>query len=178
MHTFSSWLAEMLGESRSDVERILTSETATQFLIAWSLFESKCFSGFLKASAIESFGQRVVDESFSALEVGEQLDHFHKRYKNKKLLQNLLYTSKTADLVVSRFQRCLDTELVSMSANDRVFFVVFVIYRFRNNVFHGNKGVQSWLAYDRQIRLCTRAMQALVSHAEKVRPTLQDRLAA
>lgn len=65
-----------------------------------------------------------------------------------------------------------------MKPEDMVFFVAFVVYRYRNNMFHGNKGIHSWLQYGEQIRLCTEAMQAFVSHAESMSPTISTLAAA
>ncbi len=53
-----------------------------------------------------------------------------------------------------------------------IYLLVFVIYRYRNNIFHGNKGVQSWLNYQEQIKHCTRVMQVMISHAESKKPTM------
>ena len=61
-----------------------------------------------------------------------------------------------------------------LSTADKLFFLVFVVYRYRNNIFHGNKGVQSWLQYRDQIRRCTQVMQALVTHAERSAPTMKS----
>ncbi len=72
----------------------------------------------------------------------------------------------------ARMERLLQAVPSALEPADRAFFVALVAYRFRNNMFHGNKGVQSWLRYRPQIDLCTRALQAFVSHAESLRPTM------
>lgn len=41
--------------------------------------------------------------------------------------------------------------------------ILFVVYRFRNNIFHGNKGVNSWIQYTEQIRHCVQVMKVLIS---------------
>ena len=48
--------------------------------------------------------------------------------------------------------------------------LLVVVYRFRNNIFHGNKGVDSWLQYRPQIEKCTNVMQHLIT----LRATAQD----
>ena len=55
------------------------------------------------------------------------------------------------------------TLTVELSESDMIFMLVFVIYRFRNNIFHGNKGVGSWLQYKEQIKWCFTVMQLLIS---------------
>ena len=54
-----------------------------------------------------------------------------------------------------------------------MYSVVVVVYRFRNNMFHGNKGVASWLRYREQIALCVLAMQEFIAHAEALTPTME-----
>lgn len=178
MQTFSSWLAKVLHEQTRDVNLILRDETALHFLIAWSLFESKCFEGFLKAKYLASFCDTVVAEGFAPLKIARQLEHFHARYRDRRKLKNLLHDDKTPRDVKAEFERCLSMETSSLSARDRVFTVVFVIYRFRNNMFHGNKRVGSWLGFREQITHCTEAMQAFVSHSEQIRPTMHIAVAA
>ena len=56
---------------------------------------------------------------------------------------------------------------------ERAFLTVFVVYRYRNNIFHGNKGVDSWLGYREQIDLCTEVMQSFIAHFEQDSPTLR-----
>jgi hypothetical protein len=68
-------------------------------------------------------------------------------------------------------------QLDSFHAWERLFFLAMVAYRFRNNMFHGNKGVQ-WLQYTEQIQLCTETIGHFVSHAEHMRPSLPERQVA
>ena len=172
MSAFVSWLADVLQEDKSDVNLLLQDETALHFLIAWSLFESKCFSGFLKVKDLISFADEAVQAGFAPLTVVRQLNHFHGRYGDRKKLDNLLSDKKTPAAVLENFKRCLASQFSSLADRDRVFTVLFVIYRFRNNIFHGNKRVESWLQYREQISLCTEAMQKFVAHAERVKPTM------
>ena len=178
MHPFSSWLAKMLHEHKSDVDRLLNDQTALHFLITWSLFESKCFSGFLRAKCLRAFSDSVIKEGLSTMDLGRQLEHFHTRYRDGKKLGNLLHDDKTPTAVVDEFKRCLTVEMSNLSARDRIFTVVFVIYRFRNNMFHGNKRAESWLRFREEIGLCTEAMQVFVAHSEKLRPSMQIAAAA
>jgi hypothetical protein len=72
-----------------------------------------------------------------------------------------------------RMSSLLQQQFGSLGPHDLVFLVALVTYRYRNNMFHGNKGVRSWLQYKTQIGLCTNVVQSFVSHAEAMRPTLQ-----
>jgi hypothetical protein len=61
---FEHWLGELLGESEHEVAYLLKDETALRFLIAWSLFEAKCFDGFVKLDGLDAFACRLISESY------------------------------------------------------------------------------------------------------------------
>lgn len=171
--TFTIWLAEILNENPSDVERLLKDETALHFLITWNIFESKCFSGYLKAKCLKKFAGQLPSEGFSLDCVSTALEHFYTRYQHQQQLENLLHSDKTPSVIVDEFKRCLNIPLAMLQPNERVFLVAFVVYRFRNNIFHGNKRVESWLRFREQINLCTNVMQQFITHAESLNPTMQ-----
>lgn len=167
--TFASWLGGLFGQSEFQARRILEDEHALHFLVAWSLFESKCFGGFVKLDQIHNFAQRIARESqFNRTKLLCASAHFHDRYQDKERLRNLLHSKHCDD-----FTAILAKPHTNLTAEEVVFFTVFVSYRFRNNIFHGNKGVDSWLHYGEQISLCTGVLQALVSHTEALAPTLK-----
>ena len=175
MLSFARWLSTLLNEREIELQRLLADPAAQHFLIAWSLFESKCFDGFLKARAIRGFANRAVQEGFRPTQIAEQFLYFHGRYRGKtgaKALENLLHGDKTPDSVSHDFKTCIASASDTLSTEDQTFVVALVVYRYRNNMFHGAKGVQSWLKYTEQIEHCTSAMQAFISHAESLRPTL------
>lgn len=164
--SFPSWLSSCLGNSEVEIRRLLKDESALYFLIAWSLFESKCFQGFVKAEEIENFAERV-SPTINLRALQESVKHFYERYQNPELLKNLMHNKnnpRLLELLTKPFNNICNKEII--------YFLVFVIYRYRNNIFHGNKGVQSWLNYQEQIKHCTRAMQVMISHAESNKPTM------
>jgi hypothetical protein len=158
---FESWFAELEGQSTVEIERLLRDRTAVRFLIAWSMFETVCFAGFMKAREIQPFAERLTQApAFDISGIRETFLHFHERYQNRTFYKRLLYNDKN-----DRFQALLAKPLAQLTAEETVFVVAFVVYRFRNNIFHGNKGVASWLAFTEQIGLCTKAMQQFISHS-------------
>lgn len=167
---FEQWLGELLSQDQFEVRRLLQNPAALHFLIAWSLFESKCFDGYVKIDKLEAFAARLVAESYDSGLIAEAASHFHARYQDKERYRQLMHRQpcKRMDALVQR-------QLESVRPEDSIFIVALVLYRFRNNMFHGNKGVQSWLQFTKQILLCTDAMQGFVSHAESMRPSLRER---
>ena len=170
MATFTKWLGTILNESELEIRRTLNDETALHFLIAWSLFEARCFEKYVQAKKLRDFAENVASQGFSVVRLSLQFDHFYTRYceqpRSKSQLSNLLHDSEKATDVGRAVRTCLAMEKQKFTEADRIFFVCAVIYRFRNNMFHGSKGVQSWLRYKQEIELCTTAMQELILHTE------------
>lgn len=158
---FERWFASYLGASEIDIARLLNDKTAMRFLIAWSILESKCFEGFMKVEKIRSYSNDALAlAAVSSAEIKNIAKYFHVRYQDKNLYRNLMYTQKSTEL-----EKILATSFAALAEPDIAFLLLFVVYRFRNNIFHGNKGVESWLQYHEQIGHCVVAMQALVSKA-------------
>lgn len=68
MPTFANWLGNLLQQSELEVQRLLADETALHFLLAWSLFESKCFGGDLNAKKLGGFAETLASGQKAALE--------------------------------------------------------------------------------------------------------------
>jgi hypothetical protein len=158
---FAEWMAKTLAMSKHDAGSLLENKQAFHFLIAWSLFETRCFETRLAFNKLKGFSNMVADRHPL---VSELLSchalHFHNRYKNGSLLKGLTNTDNQAlrdltNLVKKPFDRLCPSEIV--------FLVVAVVYRFRNNMFHGNKSVDTWWQYGEEMKLCIHSMQVLVS---------------
>lgn len=163
---FATWLSQLFRQSEHQVNRLLEDESALHFLITWSLFESKCFEGFLKAESIAAYAKKE-SATLNLSDIRGIGAHFHERYQNSRLFQNLMHKQKN-----ERLLSLLKESYADFTPEDVIFFLTFIIYRYRNNIFHGNKGVESWLQYREQIQLCIQAMQVMISHAEQVTPTM------
>lgn len=174
MTNFAFWLGELLGQSEHETARLLHDKSALHFLVAWTLFESKCFNGYVQEKEIQKYANRVADESeLQFHELRDIAEYFHDRYQDNKLLQNLLYQKQAQPL-----QALLEKPMASLAKSEIVYLVVFVLYRFRNNMFHGNKGIASWLHFKEQIDRCTRAMQVCVAFQESRISTMKTPVAA
>jgi len=160
--SFVKWFASYLGQEDMQVTKLLRDKTATMFLIAWSIFESDCFSGSMEHKKIEDFAKRMaVNPNLNRLKLVDALKHFHNRYQEPKHYKNLMHQQKTEKL-----EKILAKNVSELSIEEQVFLLVVVVYRFRNNIFHGNKGVDSWLAFKTEIEHCITIMQELINIAE------------
>ena len=166
---FEGWLDRLLDQSKADVQTILNSKMALHFLIAWSLFESKCFGGSMRMDHLDAFADRLANrEAFDLGLVSDAATHFHARYQDKRLYKHLMHQQSSKRMVW-----LLRSPFAALKPQDTVFLVAVTVYRYRNNMFHGNKHVLTWLQFVEQIELCTRAMQSFVSHAESIAPTMK-----
>ena len=148
---------------------------ALHFLIAWSLFESKCFNGDVKMTKtvndLETFAAGNASEGEdNAGCVRKAAAYFHERYKGK---DNTRYRQLMRRTRSERMDELLLKEFISLEPKDVVFLILMTVYRYRNNMFHGNKGVASWLQYKEQIELCTCMMQRFVTRTESNVPTMK-----
>ena len=178
---FERWFADLLGQSELEVKRLLGDRTATHFLIVWSIFESKCFCGIANLDKFEAFADRLaLSESFDVNQIAEAVAHFHARYQDATHLRHLMHkkTSAAIKQTAAKLNILLAKPLIDLLPQEAVYLAVFIVYRFRNNIFHGNKGVTTWLQYTEQIDLCTHTMQAFVSHAEAIESSIKTERAA
>jgi hypothetical protein len=152
---FEKWFASYLGQEESEIRVLLNNEVATRFLIVWSMFESKCFSGFMQVTKINNYAEQVIGRNeFDIKKFSNALEHFHERYQDKKLYKNLMHEQKSEEM-----DNILKKDISLLSQKESIFFLLFVVYRYRNNIFHGNKGVDSWLKFEKQITHCVEVMQ-------------------
>ena len=170
---FEHWLAELIGQSESEIRQLLDSKTAVQFLIAWSLFEHRCFTKSTNVNdrEIQSFSERIVaSKSFDIASIREHAWYFHTRYQDNIKYSNLIFEKRNSSTEVVRI---LKLSSVEMTPKQIINLSAFVAYRFRNNIFHGNKGISSWLKFNEQIDRCTLILQKFISHGENIHPTLK-----
>ena len=107
---------------------------------------------------------RVCEHGIEEIEVDaegdleEEILHFHERYQDKRKYRNLKH--KDPDYQVAN--SVLSKEISEVSGEDQIAFLIYVIYRYRNNMFHGNKRLDSWIQYRQQIEYCTNAMIKII----------------
>ncbi len=157
---FDTWFADHLGERPEEVTRLLDDKTAVRFLIAWSLLEPKCFGGFARGKDLPSHCQRLTDGGFDPGPLSPIIKHFHSRYQCEERHLDLMRGNTKPDI-----KPLLEKSLDELSNCEKVFLIVSVIFRYRNNIFHGLKSVESWPQYERQIKYCVQIMQSLITHA-------------
>ena len=106
---FDDWFAAYLGQQPFQVKQLLQDGMATRFLIAWSIFESKCFNGFVKINCLSSFAEKVSKEQdFARGNFEAHGQYFHNRYQNHDHLRHLLHGQKVnglKDILDKQFEK-------------------------------------------------------------------------
>ena len=172
MADFEIWLSGLLGQRKDAAKRLLSDRTALHFLIAWSLFESKCAGGRFEMKSLldeKFFPAPIAAEQVSLRDLAAT---FHARYQDANRLSTLAPSELTPRDVLGKMQTLLLLPETQLSAIDHCFVCAFVAARIRNNMFHGVKGIDDWLRDKSLIEKGIGVLQLFVSGAERVRPTL------
>lgn len=155
--SIKDWLTNHLEADSNSVEEYFKNNNVTGFLIIWTLFEQKIFRGYIKFSDINSFSKKNKDLISTESILDENFVHFHNRYQNLRYFKNLIHKERKADIEQIRI-----TSVEELDNEEKLKFLLYVVYRYRNNIFHGNKAVSSWIRYKEQIDKCVTTMTKLI----------------
>lgn len=142
------WLAQYHNVTLQDIDNLLKDEKATSYLLVWSIFEQDIFNGFMKINDIKKVSEEFA-KFYQNLDVDNIAKKFHLRYQNKDNYRHLIHKQDNTD-----FKTIIQKTFANLSTNEKLEMLFFVAYRYRNNIFHGNKKVLSWAKYTEQIKDC------------------------
>lgn len=149
------WLSEYLSAQQSEIETYFQNNNVTGFLIIWTIFEKDLFNGFAKKGNLLKYA------TMFSLAYNERLDgifeYFYNRYQDKKNYKRLVQKDTTNDIV-----QILRRPIIELSKTEKLLFLFYVVYRYRNNIFHGTKGVSSWIKFKIEIEKCIVVMIELI----------------
>lgn len=154
------WLAGHLGTDASGIEAIFNESNAKLFMFIWPVFEKEVFRKNMTINKIDG-RSRMFKNYHQKLDLECMTRRFHARYKscNEVYQQLINRESKNSDESIERiFNEKYDDLLLC----DKMKLLFFVTYRYRNNIFHGNKNILSWPDYKEQIRDCITFMIKII----------------
>ena len=109
------------------------------FAMIWNLFEDRCMDNFAQISTVDDFVNTL--PSNLNLDVNIIFDYFKDRYKvvdNIYNTESLLWRRNEntyRNFVIEKFR---DTQC---SHQNKIKAVLYIIFRLRNNLFHGEKDI-------------------------------------
>lgn len=147
------WLADYFSDVETQISKayiieMLKTERATAFLLVWPIFEQKIANGFFTKDSIEPIAQGHKN-FYSQFNIEEMAYYFYHRYQDKTAYKHLRHqeNKKSIGNILNTPYQCLDNE-------QKLTLMLYVVYRYRNNIFHGNKSIHSWSQYEKQIDYC------------------------
>ena len=143
-----NWLARYHQVNEQDFRNALKDEKATSYLLIWSIFEQRIFNGFMKVEIINNTSQKF-EKHYSSLDIDSIAQKFHTRYQNKEHYQHLIHSKDNIT-----FRSIINMPFENISEFEKLQMLFFIVYRYRNNIFHGNKKVLTWTKYTEQIEDC------------------------
>ncbi len=163
------WLAKALKIEKEEIKRLFEEETSRNFFLVWTVFERINFDKFVKLEKIKEFSKKDFEIDN---ELEEILKKFHLRYQDEKLRKNLCYKNKCNNKECNIFSECefyilCNKEYKDIEKDEKIYFLTYIVYRYRNNMFHGNKGLESWLQFEEQIKDCITVMKKLTVLPDK-----------
>lgn len=158
------WVKEKLECRTEDMEGLFRSKTARNFLIVWNIYEIELFNKYCTLALLGDVALKL-SRSTRIGDLQGFIEYFHDRYYgDKEKYRHLKNGRKPVEIpdkvVSSSLRRC--------SIEQKIHFLLFVLFRYRNNMFHGNKGLINWLQYDEQIQSCTKAMCIIVDMYKEI----------
>jgi hypothetical protein len=167
--TLKKWLAKYLRTEEEKVKQIYRGNVFG-FLILWTYFEQRIFGGFLFYGDGRGINKgknlfnefSISYEQFINSEINDIFIHFHERYQKENLYGRLRNNDNHGEINKIRLKN--EKEVTSQ---EKLFFLLYVLYRYRNNIFHGNKGAEEWCRYEEQIEKCVKIMIFVLDKKEE-----------
>lgn len=157
------WLAKNLGTTIGNINDLYENPIGLDFLLIWTRFETINFQGFMKFNYCDDINRITTRCNIKiSEEIDEIFSKFFQRYQRERRLLALCHKRINSCLECRSCSYCkirLILQKQEPTDLEKVYFLVYVIYRYRNNMFHGNKGLDSWITtYEEQINDCIKVM--------------------
>ena len=176
-----------IEETKRSIEGAAKDPAAFWFLMVWNIFEKKCCAGDAGKNIKALSKSPAISDLFQQLpNLEQQFLFFYKRYSDEKegktRLSNLFCKPKAKKLkegTPKKDQKKEFSELIekykqngALTNEEKTDFLAQVVYRFRNNIFHVSKGLNTWERFKTEINNCRVIIMSWCEHwAEPPPPT-------
>ena len=152
----TEWLARQFDTKHWNVTDLLRTQNATVYLLIWPIMEQKLFDGFMQAKKIDSFSEKM-GEYFNEMDAEHKVRYFYNRYQDKEKYRRLTDSKNYPSM-----EEVLAKEYDALTGRDKMVIMMTTVYRYRNNIFHGNKAIGEWNKYSKEIKYCIEFMMSVV----------------
>lgn len=158
------WLSGKYHIGVTEATEIVDNKSVYCFLLVWSTMERKVFGRNCGISNIKK-ALEWLEPHYDELQCEEIFNHFFARYQSKQMRDDLLASERKNDVKDEIKKIC--KRQGNISDGNKLYLMMYVAYRFRNNLFHGNKEFSRWLNNNAEIELCINLMMKVTDLNEK-----------
>ena len=149
------WLAKTLKIDDWLVSETVKNQMATVFLLIWPILETKIFNNDMSHTQIKNISDEL-KEKIDNNNLDAIAKHFYERYQDKNKYERLVSGHPW-----SKIEGILEKPYHKIYKENKISFMIFVVYRYRNNIFHGIKSIKEWGNFSEEIQLCIKFMVML-----------------
>lgn len=170
--TVANLFSKIYTSDKTQIINELYNRQIIVFVILWSIFEGECINNRKKSKHfnVAGFVKKNYDKINQEI-VKEHFDYFNKRYRDNinkyRSLINFSYYDNSSNIKYNHrnyeMYNIFDENYHEPNLHDeRLLFLVYIIYRFRCNIFHGNKEVFDWKNNKSPINHCCKALIQII----------------
>lgn len=156
-----NWLAQYYDVTKETIGDVLKDEKATSYLLVWGIFEQIIFNGYMRINEIQTVSGKF-ENYYVNLDVDDIAQKFHSRYQDNNNYRHLVHGQDNAN-----FRSIIGKQFEDVTEKEKLAMLFYIVYRYRNNIFHGNKNVKAWTRYTEQIQDCITFITAIIDLNKK-----------
>lgn len=157
----TEWLADHFSTEAWNIQDMLQTQNATVYLLIWPIMEQRVFDGFMQGKKIVPVSEKL-GEYFDEMNADEKARYFHSRYQDAEKYRRLTDSKKYKPMEI-----VLAKEYSELTNIEKMTLMMTTVFRYRNNIFHGNKAIGDWNKYSQEIEYCTEFMMSVVDVYKK-----------
>lgn len=157
----TEWLAKQFNTSPWNIKGLLQTQNATVYLLIWPIMEQEVFNGFMQGKSIVPVSEKL-GVYFDEMNADEKAQYFHDRYQDE-----IKYRHLTGSKKYKPMEEVLAKRYTELTNTEKTIVMMTTVFRYRNNIFHGNKAIGDWNKYCKEIEYCTEFMMSVVEVYKK-----------
>jgi hypothetical protein len=118
------WLSDFFEISKQQLKNDIVVKYVAGFLILWTIFEQKSFSGSLNYDKIKKFSGKNHNKNNDKINMISY--SFHTRYQCKNKYKNLIYKEKEK----AEIKTILEKDFINVLKEEKLLLCLYVLYRY------------------------------------------------